>query len=260
MQVNFSINIDDKLLGKFKKLFSRRNVIVAVLLISTAATTVVLKGQAVTKRWTFRDGDTIFADRINDNFDELFAKVNAINVQMGGVEFIPCGTIVAFAGTSAPYGWLLCDGKSYSTSEYKDLFDKIAYTYGRNSNDFLVPDLRGRVIIGVTVDNDPMFGNDFNRIGKTEGKAEVTLTENELPKHKHELIGNSFFTFDIKTKELGKCVLENIQKTGTGGDENLTIGYTGELPDNNKPTSFVGEGNSFSIIQPSMALNYIIKY
>jgi microcystin-dependent protein len=64
---------------------------------------------------------------------------------------VPPGTIVAFAGTTVPAGWLLCDGASVSTTlpaGYPDLFAAILYTYGGSGGTFSVPDLRQRFPLG----------------------------------------------------------------------------------------------------------------
>ena len=56
----------------------------------------------------------------------------------------PVGSINSYGGSTAPAGWLLCDGTNYSRTDYADLFAIIGTTYGNNSaNDFKVPDLRG---------------------------------------------------------------------------------------------------------------------
>jgi microcystin-dependent protein len=59
------------------------------------------------------------------------------------------GVVKMYAGSSAPAGYLLCDGSSYSTSTYAALFSVIGYTFGGSGNNFNVPDMRGRVPIGV---------------------------------------------------------------------------------------------------------------
>lgn len=56
---------------------------------------------------------------------------------------IPAGTVIAYGGSSAPAGWLVCDGSSYNTGTYPDLFAAIGSTFGSN-----VPDLRGRFVRG----------------------------------------------------------------------------------------------------------------
>jgi hypothetical protein len=57
---------------------------------------------------------------------------------------VPVGTVVAFAGISAPEGWLLCDGALHSRATYPDLSSVLASTYGGDPANFRVPDLRGR--------------------------------------------------------------------------------------------------------------------
>jgi hypothetical protein len=51
--------------------------------------------------------------------------------------FCPPGLLSPFAGVSAPTGWLLCDGSTYSTSTYSALYNVIKTTYGNK-----LPDMR----------------------------------------------------------------------------------------------------------------------
>jgi len=64
---------------------------------------------------------------------------------------VPAGTISAFAGTSVPDGWLLCDGSEISRTTYPDLFTTVggSWGYGDNSSTFNLPDLRGVFLRGV---------------------------------------------------------------------------------------------------------------
>lgn len=76
------------------------------------------------------------------------------NLGLGGqndMEIIP-GTIFVFGGTSVPDGYLLCDGKDYSSIDYPDLYNVIGTTFGvgetSQSTDFNVPDLIDKYIKG----------------------------------------------------------------------------------------------------------------
>lgn len=72
----------------------------------------------------------------------------------------PTGSVIAFAGTSAPSGWLLCDGSAINTYTYRQLHAVISSTYGGTtyqagttdqvgaSTTFTIPDLRSRAIVG----------------------------------------------------------------------------------------------------------------
>jgi microcystin-dependent protein len=61
----------------------------------------------------------------------------------------PVGMISIHAGSSAPTGWLLCDGSSYSTTTYANLHSVVGYQFGGSGESFNVPNLKGRVVVGI---------------------------------------------------------------------------------------------------------------
>lgn len=105
----------------------------------------------------------------------------------------PIGSVVSYAGNSAPSGWLLCFGQAVSRSEYSSLFAVIGTTFGPGdgSSTFNIPDLRGRVEAG----RDDMGGSDASRlsffgslaktIGAAFGAASHILSVGQLPPHSH---------------------------------------------------------------------------
>lgn len=62
---------------------------------------------------------------------------------------MPVGTITGYAGTTAPSGWLLCDGAAVSRTTYAELFGVVSTTYGSGdgSTTFNVPDSSGFIIL-----------------------------------------------------------------------------------------------------------------
>lgn len=62
----------------------------------------------------------------------------------------PVGSLTAYAGTSAPTGWLMCNGSAVSRTTYSGLFSVLSTTYGAGdgSTTFNLPDLRGRMPMG----------------------------------------------------------------------------------------------------------------
>lgn len=64
--------------------------------------------------------------------------------------FSPTGAMVQFAGSSAPTGWLICDGAAVSRTTYAALFAAIGTTFGAGdgTTTFNIPDGRGRTAIG----------------------------------------------------------------------------------------------------------------
>ena len=67
----------------------------------------------------------------------------------GTVSSIPVGSVQAYAGVALPTGWLWCDGASHSTTTYRRLHTTIGFAYGGSGDQFKVPDLRDRSIVGV---------------------------------------------------------------------------------------------------------------
>ena len=92
----------------------------------------------------------------------------------------PAGIIMPFAGTVAPENYLFCDGSAVSRSTYATLYAVIGDTFGAGdgSSTFNLPDLSGRVPLGVS---------QSHALGTTGGSETVTLTESELPAHVHEV-------------------------------------------------------------------------
>lgn len=106
----------------------------------------------------------------------------------GSAGSVPTGTITMYGGANAPSGWLFCNGSSYNTSTFNELFNVIGYSYGGGGSSFNVPDFTQRF---------PRGGNDTNTSrGNTGGQASFTLSEENIPRHSHnvgtlELTGNS---------------------------------------------------------------------
>ena len=60
----------------------------------------------------------------------------------------PLGTVLSFAGQTAPHGYLLCDGASYKVADYPHLYAVIGNTYGGDTENFNVPNLVDKFIQG----------------------------------------------------------------------------------------------------------------
>ena len=85
-----------------------------------------------------------------------------------------------YAGSVAPYGFLVCDGSVVSRTDYADLFAVIGTAYGAGDGltTFGLPDLSGRVVIGVS---------STHVLSSAGGEENHTLLSNELPEHIHEV-------------------------------------------------------------------------
>ena len=78
-----------------------------------------------------------------------------------GYGTIPVGGIIMWSGSSVPDGWALCNGQT--------------------ANGVRTPDLRNRFIVG--------SGGEYN-VGATGGAKEVTLSESQMPNHRHYYTGD----------------------------------------------------------------------
>lgn len=97
---------------------------------------------------------------------------------------VPVGSTIPFAGSSAPTGWLICDGAEISRTTYAELFAVIGTAFGSGDGitTFVLPDLRGKFVRGVDggTGNDPdagtrtaqsSGGNTGNNVGSVQGDA-----------------------------------------------------------------------------------------
>ncbi|MDX1744355.1 MAG: tail fiber protein [Halobacteriales archaeon] len=89
---------------------------------------------------------------------------------------VPVGTVMPYGGSSAPSGWLLCDGSSFSDATYPDLAAVLAGVYGSGAGTTNVPDLRGRFPMGKA------SSGTGSSLGASGGSLDHTHTQ---PSHTH---------------------------------------------------------------------------
>jgi microcystin-dependent protein len=173
---------------------------------------------------------------------------------------IPPGTILAFAGAIIPNDWLKADGSTISQQQYPALFQVICDSYGTEDqvNTFDLPDLRGRVIVGAGKGiglTNRLLGNHF-------GSEQHVLTQNEMPVHTHP-VNDPGHIHDMRS-------LRHSQVCGVRPNNvQYCYGVDNGGVTNNPPTlqaqtgvniQSVGGGAPHNNVQPSIAINYIIKY
>lgn len=113
------------------------------------------------------------------------------------------GSIVSIANSVAPDGTLLCDGSSHLRADYPRLYDALDTLYHVDANNFTVPDLRARFVIGTGTD-----GVLTNRVlGASGGDETITLDVSQMPSHSHTNIPHSHGytqpTFGIDIESVG---------------------------------------------------------
>lgn len=170
---------------------------------------------------------------------------------------VPVGSLLAFAGATAPTGYLLCDGRVISRTTYAALFAVIGTSYGPGdgSTTFKVPDTRGNAIVG----QDNMGGtaagrlNGANAVGTQLGAQSVTLTENQIPAHTHDVNDPGHQHGYISYQSVGGSGLQS----GTGSPE--TAPRTTAFSGTGITIQSTGGSQPHTNVQPSLVANYIIK-
>jgi len=102
----------------------------------------------------------------------------------------PAGIIAPFAGTSAPSGWLACDGSAVSQTTYATLYAAIGATWntgGEGAGNFRLPDLRGMFLRGTGTN---ATGSSSGAVGPSVGTyaADTYLNHSHAvtdPGHSH---------------------------------------------------------------------------
>lgn len=170
---------------------------------------------------------------------------------------VPVGSLFAFAGPNAPAGYLMCDGRAVSRTNYADLFTAIGGYYGSGdgTTTFNIPDMRGNAVVGA----DNMGGTAAGRltgatsIGAQLGAQSVTLTPDQMPNHTHGVVDPghqhpyiSFQSVGGSGIQAGSGVTETAPRTTGAATTGISIQAT-------------GGGQAHTNVQPSLVSNFIIK-
>lgn len=204
--------------------------------------------------------------RVNDVVRVLLPNGNVSQMFIYGVQTsysALIGEIKPYAGSAEPTGWLICDGRAISRTDYQLLFDVIGTTYGDGdeSTTFNLPDLSGRTLIGTSTDYQ------LADVGGSEYIQEHIheFTQPKTPNHTHTLTyagdaGSAASGSNPST--LGSFVRRttSTSTTGswstnsTGGGVACTGGAVGAVSGLPSEQITGDAGN----MQPYLAINYLI--
>ena len=200
---------------------------------------------------------------------------------------VPIGALLPYAGSSAPDGYLLCDGTAVSRVTYADLFAVLSTTYGvgDGSTTFNVPNLKGKVPVGLDAAQA-----EFDALAESGGEKTHVLTTAELashthtgpshthtgPSHTHSISSDGSHThaaggFSSYQMQAGGNVIaagsnaalspQSMDAAGshthggaTGSEGTGTTGAGGT-----GATGAAGSGTAHQNLQPYLVLNYVIR-
>ncbi|HEX8964527.1 MAG TPA: tail fiber protein [Rhodocyclaceae bacterium] len=95
------------------------------------------------------------------------------------------GEIRAFTYTFPPLDWADCDGAGLSAGQFSALYAVIGNLYGGNQTTFNVPDLQGRVPVGVG--RAATGGTVTHVLAETGGTLSETIDANKMASHTHAM-------------------------------------------------------------------------
>lgn len=192
----------------------------------------------------------------------------------GCSDTVPIGTLNPFLGSTAPYGYLLCQGQKVSKITYKELYEICGDTFGQSTDtEFYLPDLRGQTIAGYK-EGDTTFGTLGGLIGSLthlHNTGNHTLTTEEIPEHNHNvhlglqsirLNGQPSWNTVVTAADAGSGITGgNIgtQKwSNATNNSQLYVNGKSGVTGANQPHNH-GDTSSTSSVQPTMTLNWIVK-
>ena len=222
---------------------------------ATFDSTVTVSGAATFSSTVTVSGAATFSSTVTVVGAAVFKSNVSIGGTLTGGGAIPSGTLLPYAGATAPTGYLLSFGQAISRSTYADLFSAISTTYGvgDGSSTFNVPDLRGRAVAG----QDDMGGTSANRLtdqtggvngdtlGGSGGSETHTLTTAQLAAHTH---GAGTYVVNSGSDASGEGP-NVVSRSDAAQRTSPVVGDSGST----------GSGSAHNNVQPTFILNYIIK-
>ena len=152
---------------------------------------------------------------------ELAAVIDSLRTM------IPVGAVFPYAGKTAPEGYLFCDGKAYTRTDFYDLYQVMADWVGEwggfpggNSAQFFVPDFRGRSPMGASAIGNEDYGPNGEAthpigLGKRYGDKRVG-------DHAHQLVAANN----------AQIYADSGSVTGSGNIQQITVGARGNATPN----------------------------
>ena len=176
---------------------------------------------------------TLFARDAN-NFSSLTGKPDG-SLTWNNQPLLPVGIVQAFAGSTIPQGWLLCDGSAVSRTTYAKLFSVIGTTYGagNGSTTFNLPNLVDRFVEGSATAGTVKSAG----LPNIHGWANIAFPSGKV------LVSGCF----TSTWKNG-----NVAANSSGG-------VFGNLTFNASDSNNI-YGNSTTVQPPALTMRYIIKY
>ena len=164
------------------------------------------------------------------------------------------GQIMAVGFNFAPRGWALCHGQLLNISDHQALYALIGTYFGGDGRvTFALPDLRGRVAVGMGLSP----GLSPIDLGERGGVENVTLDTAQIPAHNHTVaVKNEHGTVALPANQY----LAGTFKPGRGTEAIESNSYADSQDSilNAQTISNSGGSQGHINMQPYLGINYII--
>jgi microcystin-dependent protein len=159
---------------------------------------------------------------------------------LGDADVPPTGSIIAFAGTTPPAGYLVCDGSAVSRTTYAALYGVIGTTWGvgSDSTTFNLPRLLNRSPLGAGAE----VWDAPRAVGSIGGTPTHAITLAELPAHSHTVP----VTFRTASVTGNSAIGAELGDVSAGASAGLTGGSA-------------GSGLAVDLHHPFAVVQYIVK-
>ena len=225
---------------------------------------------------TFIVGKNLEGSNIQDDTVE---EANLVSALLEKLLFT--GMMIPYSASGEPSGWLICDGQEVSRATYADLnalyaADGYPYGNGDGSTTFNVPNTRNRAVVG---QNDAGTPNGVDgsltarALGDEAGDDNATIVEANVPSHSHGTPNHTHTVSDPQhdhnfgtstvgplanpggVSVQGSVLNADVNLNTNVASTNITISSSGA----GTTTSTSGSGDEFSVQNPSVTGNYIVK-
>jgi len=189
-----------------------------------------------------------------------------------GIQGVNTGLIVPYGKDDVPTGFLACDGTAVSRTTYSDLFTVIGTTWGTGdgSSTFNLPDLQDKTVVGKSGTKAQASSGGAESVTPT-GSVSLTinnhtLSTSQMPSHGHPYrqanqsgISNDASGGAIMTDSNGSHANRGAYNGTPNNSNTQVIGGEGGGGSHNHGGSGTLSANSMSVMQPYVAVKYIIK-
>lgn len=119
------------------------------------------------------------------HFKKKLEELNATKEELANI--VPVGVIYPFGGDNSkvPIGYLPCDGRAVSRTQYSALFNVIGTSFGNGdkTSTFNVPDMRECVLVGIGTRGSGVAIHDPYTLGQ--------FKDDQMQGHKHDDSGHN---------------------------------------------------------------------